>query len=128
VGGQKSREIWKRLSGGEKKTAVPEFIALMMKTRLGREDRLTGEFACFCASARDDVMRFGWRSSLRGVIGLPKFERKCVDEVRAFPHEDVWGAIFERYCDEGGPAGMGAKPEGGMLHKTPRRYSTTGRT
>jgi hypothetical protein len=117
VGGQNSREIRKRFSGGKKKTAALEFIALMLKTRLGREDSLRGEFLCLCASARDDVMPFRRRSFLRSVIGLTEFERKGFDEVGACAQKDVF---FERYCDEGGPAGMGAKPEGSMLHKPPQ--------
>jgi hypothetical protein len=94
VGGQNSREIGERLSGGEKKTAALEFIALLLKTRLRREDRLTGEFPGLYSSARDDVMSFRRRPFLRGVIGLPEFEREGVDEVRASAHKDAGGAIF----------------------------------
>jgi hypothetical protein len=89
---------------------------------------LTGEFPGLCASAGDDVMRLSRRSSLRGVIGLTEFESKSLYEVGACAQKDAWGAIFERNCDEGGPAGMGAKPEGGMLHKTPQGYPSLRRT
>jgi hypothetical protein len=124
VRGQYAREIRKRPSGGEKKTEALQFIALMLKTRLGRQDSLTGELLGFRASASDDGIGFSRRSSLRGVIGLAEFEGKCVDEMGACAQKDARGAILERYCDDGCPPGMSAKPEGGMLHKTPQGYPT----
>jgi hypothetical protein len=124
VRSQNAREIRKRLSGGEKKTEAPEFIALMLKTRLGRQEGLAGEFLGFCVSASNDAMGFSWRSLLRSVIRLAEFEGKCVDEMGACAQKDAREAILERYCDESGPPGMSAKPEGGMLHKTPQGYPT----
>ncbi len=118
---QNLREIRKRLSGSKKKTAALEFIPLLLKVRLNTVDDSICETSCFGAHERDEAASFGWRSFSRGVIGLTKFIRESFDEVRTLTQKDQRGALFKRERDERGPAGMGAKTKGGMLHRTPAR-------
>src|SRR5215469_9460145 len=102
--GQNLREFWERSSRSEKKTAVPEFIASLLKVRLDQVDGFVSETSCFCLYVQDECAGFSKRPLLRCVVWLPKFKCEGFDEVRTLTQENSRRALVQRYRYECGPS------------------------
>jgi hypothetical protein len=62
------------------------------------------------------------------VIGLTEFERELLDQVRTLAQKNPRGVFFKRYRDQSGPARVGAKANGGVLHENPAGVTLARRT
>src|SRR5277367_3796719 len=110
-------EAWERLCGGERQPETCDFITLLPKVCLDRANRSRGEAVWGWVCARDECAGFVERHPLCCVIGLPKLVRKRFDKLWSLAHEDLRLIIFQRHCDQGRPAGVCAKAQGGVLHE-----------
>jgi hypothetical protein len=102
--GKNLSEFWKRSSGSEKKTAVPEFVALLLKVRLDQVDGFVSQTPCFGLYLQDESAGFSKRPLLRCVVWLPKVKCEGFDEVRTLTQENSRRALVKRYRYECGPS------------------------
>jgi hypothetical protein len=118
---QNLRQARERPSGGEKKTAARELVALCFQACPKLVERSKGKQSGLGLDARDKGTAFGGRHFRCRVVGLSKFVGKHLNEVDALAREDGGHTSSHRERDESSPAGMGAEPQSRAYHKTLRR-------